>query len=138
MRRNSFQGFSTTKFVRKLLETRHSGEEDRYTTIRNMRWSASEKTIARHAFDRALRKELEAVIHEAKRRAADIQQPSDLWDLEAYLRERRKEIDTRFDYRYSVLPFVFADLVSTGRLAEEDLHGLGEEKLAHIRALASH
>ena len=120
------------------METRHSGEEDRYTTIRNMRWSASEKNIARHAFDRALRKELEAVIHEAKRRAADIQQPSDLWDLEAYLRERRKEIDTRFDYRYSVLPFVFADLVSTGRLAEEDLHGLGEEKLAHIRALASH
>lgn len=71
--------------------------------------------------------------------------------LEDYLRERRKEIggkeateimdsgfNTRFDYRYSVLPFVFADLISTRQLAEEDLLGLGEGKLAHIRALASH
>ena len=120
------------------MENRHSGHEDRYTTIRNLRWSASEKTIARQAFNRALQKEFEVVIREAKRRAAEMQEPQDLWGLEDYLRERRKEIDTRFDYRYSVLPFVFANLVSTRRLEEEDLLGLGEEKLAHIRALASH
>ena len=111
----------------------HSGYGDRYTVIRDMRWSPLEKIIARQAFDRALQKEFEVVIREAKRRAAEIQQPSDLWNL-----ERRKEIDTRYDYRYSVLPFVFADLISTRRLAEEDLRGLSEEKLAHIRALASH
>jgi integrase len=30
-----------------------------------------------------------------------IQQPSDLWDLEHYLTERRREIDRKYDYRYS-------------------------------------
>jgi len=56
----------------------HSGYGDRYTVIRDMRWSPLEKIIARQAFDRALQKEFEVVIREAKRRAAEIQQPSDL------------------------------------------------------------
>ena len=73
-----------------------------------MRWSPSEKAVARQAFDRALHREFEAVIREAQRLAAEIQQPSDLWELEDYLREQRKDIDSRYDYRYSVLPFVFA------------------------------
>ena len=64
--------------------------------------------------------------------------PSDLWELENYVRERRKDIDSQYDYRYSVLPFVFARLISTGRLSEEELNGLSEEKLAIIRDLASH
>jgi hypothetical protein len=37
------------------------------------------------------------------RQAKMIEQPSDLWELERYLTERRKEIDSRYDYRYSVL-----------------------------------
>lgn len=114
-----------------------SGAEDRPTTIRDMRWSPAEKKLARQAFEQALHRELESVICETQRRAAHIQQPSQLWELEDYLRDKRKDIDTRYDYRYSVLPFVFADLIDTGRLSEEELHGLSEEKLAHIRALAS-
>ena len=120
------------------MATRHAGEENRFTSIRNMKWSPSEKNIARQAFDRALQREFEAVIWETKRMAAEIQQPSELWELERYLGERRKDIDSRFDYRYSVLPFVFADLLRTGRLKEEELDGLREEKLVHIRSLASH
>ena len=116
--------------------SRYSGEENRSTSIRDMNWSPSEKRLARQAFDRALQREFEAVIRETKRLAAEIQQPEELWELERYLGDRRKEIDSRFDYRYSVLPFVFADLIRTGRLQEEELHGLSEEKLEHIRDLA--
>jgi hypothetical protein len=47
------------------------------------------------------------VIQEAKRMASQIQQSSDLWDLEHYLTERRKEIDRKYDYRYSRLTHVF-------------------------------
>jgi hypothetical protein len=115
-----------------------SGAGNRPTTIRDMRWSPSEKAVARQAFDRALHREFESVIREAQRLAAEIQQPSDLWELEDYLRERRKDIDSQYDYRYSVLPFVFARLISTGRLSEEELNGLSEEKLVIIRDLASH
>jgi hypothetical protein len=56
-------------------------------------WSRSEKAIARKAFDAALGQELHEVIQEAKKMASRIQQPSDLWDLEYYLTQRRKEID---------------------------------------------
>jgi hypothetical protein len=64
-------------------------------------WSKSEKTIARTAFDAALGGELYDVIQEVKRTASEIQESSDLWDLEHYLTERRKQIDGKYDYRYS-------------------------------------
>jgi len=61
-------------------------------------WSKSEKAIARTAFDAALGRELHEVIQEAKKMASQIQQSSDLWDLEHYLTQRRKEIDRKYDY----------------------------------------
>ncbi len=80
-----------------------------------LKWSHAEKTVARRG------------------RAARIEEPSELWDLESWLTERRREIDRRYDYRYSILPLVFAQLLRDGRLTEDDLHGLGQEKLDLIR-----
>lgn len=119
------------------METPQSGTENRPSSIRDLKWSSAEKKIARQAFERALQREFEAVIRETKRLAAAIQQPDDLWELEDYLRQRRKSIDSRYDYRYSVLLFVFADLIRTGRLRVEELQGLHDEKLTIIRDLAS-
>jgi hypothetical protein len=56
--------------------------------------------------------------------------------VERYLTERRKEIDRQYDYRYSVLLSVFADLIQKGRLREQDLQGLSAEKLRHIHHMA--
>ncbi len=95
----------------------------------DLKWSHAEKTIARKAFDKALGNELETVIREAKSRAGAIKDAPDLWDLESWLTERRQEIDRRYDYRYSVLPLVFASLFRDGKLTEEDLNGLKQEKL---------
>jgi hypothetical protein len=114
-----------------------TGTPDRITRRTEMKWSPAEKSIARQAFDRALQREFESVIRETKRRSAEIQQPDDLWDLERYLREQRTAIDRQYDYRYSVLPFVFADLIRAGRLTEDELRGIGENKLAEIRYLAA-
>jgi Photoprotection regulator fluorescence recovery protein len=108
--------------------------QDRYTTMRDLKWSHSEKTIARKAFKQALGREFEAVMQEAKQRAAKIEQPSDLWNLEAYLTDKRKEIDRKYDYRYSVLPHVFGNLVREGRLGEEELRGLRQDKLELVRS----
>jgi hypothetical protein len=99
-------------------------------------WSRSEKAIARKAFDAALGQELHEVIQEAKRMANEIQQSSDLWDLEHHLTQRRKEIDRKYDYRYSRLTHVFGRLLHENRLSEEELRGLGEDKLKSIRSLA--
>jgi hypothetical protein len=110
--------------------------QDTDTSIRDLKWSPAEKAIARKAFERALQQDLEAVIREARKMAEKIEQPSDLWELERYLTKRRKEIDRQYDYRYSVLLFVFADLIRKGRLREEDLHGMSEDKLGYIRSYA--
>ena len=99
-------------------------------------WSKSEKAIARTAFDAALGRELQEVIQEAKRMANRIQKSSDLWELDHYLTERRKEIDRKYDYRYSQLTHVFGRLLYENRLSEEDLRGLREDKLKSIRSLA--
>ena len=107
-----------------------------YGDIQNLKWSSTEKAVARKAFDRALQRELEEVMIEAKKRAEKIQEPSDLWDLEHFLTQRRTQIDRQFDYRYSVLIFVFADLIRRGRLSGQELQGLSEDKLASIRRYA--
>ena len=68
-----------------------------------LKWSGTEKAIARRAFDLALGREFDEIIREVKRQAANIEERSSLWDLEDYLTRSRKEIDRKYDYRYSVL-----------------------------------
>ena len=104
--------------------------------IREWKWSPAEKAAARRAFDAALSRELEAVVREAKNRAARIGEASELWELERWLADRRREIDRTFDFRYSVLPLVFANLLREGLLAEEDLDGLAPDKRDAIRLMA--
>ena len=58
------------------------------------------------------------------------------WDLEHYLTEHRTEIDRKYDYRYSQLTHVFGRLLYEGRVSEEELRGLCEDKLKSIRSLA--
>lgn len=74
---------------------------------------------------------MKAVILETKTKAAKIQEPSGLWELERYLTQRRQEIDRKYNYRYSVLPLVLANLLSGGRLNENELQGLREETRLH-------
>jgi hypothetical protein len=68
--------------------------------------------------------------------ASQIQQSSDLWELEHYLTERRKEINRKYDYRYSQLTHVFGRLLYEKRLREDELRGLREDKLKSIHSLA--
>jgi len=117
--------------------TSPSATQDRYPYQNEPLWSRSEKALARIAFDAALKRELHEVIQEAKQMASQIQQPSDLWDLEHYLTQRRKEIDRKYDYRYSQLTHVFGRLLYEKRLREEELRGLREDKLKLIRSIAN-
>ena len=104
-----------------------------YSKMRDMHWAAKEKTIARRAFDRALHRELEATIQEAKQMAARIKEPDELWELERHLTQRRKGIDAKYEFKYSVLLLVLADLVRKGCINLDELHGLAEDKQRIIR-----
>src|SRR3984885_2897105 len=72
----------------------------------------------------------------SKEVANQIQQSSDLWDLEHYLTERRKEINRKYDFRGSRLVDVLGRLLYENRLGEGDLRGLREEKMKSIRSFA--
>ena len=113
-----------------------SVSQHRYPHENEPAWSKSEKAIAHKAFDAALERELQEVIREAKQKAGQIKQPADLWDLEHYLTQRRKEIDRKYDYRYSQLDLVFGILLPEKWIGEEDLRGLKEDKLRAIRSFA--
>ena len=89
-----------------------SVSQHRYPHQNEPAWSRSEKAIARKAFDAALERELQEVIREAKQKAGQIKEPADLWDLEHYLTQRHKEIDRKYEYRYSQLDLVFGRLKS--------------------------
>jgi hypothetical protein len=119
-----------------MADSRNSAAGDTQAEIRNLRWSPVEKVVARKAFNLALQQELESVIQETKDRAASIQKPFELWDLKHYLTQRRNEIDRTYDFRYSVIPFVLGTLLQEGRISEDHLRGLREDKLLYIRELA--
>jgi len=99
----------------------------------DLNWSHSEKRIARNVFEQALDRELTALIQESKKRMIQVSTPDELWEMEQWLTERRKEIDRTYDFRYSVLPVVFARLLCRRVVSEDDLVGLGPEKIDLIR-----
>jgi hypothetical protein len=68
--------------------------------------------------------------------ASQITQSSDLWDLEHYLTQRRREIDRKYDYRSPQLTLVFRKLLRENRLGEKELRRLQEDKLESIRSYA--
>jgi hypothetical protein len=101
--------------------------------IKYVPWTPAEKKVARRAFDEALGRHLSAIIAEAKRRMANVMDPSDLWELETYLTESRKTIDRVYQYRYSDLLRVFSILMRDGWLKEADLVGLQPDKIAEVK-----
>jgi hypothetical protein len=103
----------------------------------SVKWSESEKRIARRVFDAALHRELAEVMVEFKQRADAARKPEDMWSVEEFLATARQDINSKYDYRYSQLVLVFGRLLREGRIQQRDLHGLSEDKLAYIRRVAS-
>lgn len=100
-------------------------------------WSPADKRIARRVFDAALDRELAQVMAEFKRRAAAASEPQDMWAVEKYLAQAGRDIDAKYDYRYSVLEFVFARLLREARIEDSELHGLSDDRLDRIRRIAA-
>jgi hypothetical protein len=60
----------------------------------------------------------------------------EIWKVHDSLDKRRRQIDEKYDYRYSVFSIVFATLIKQGWVAESDLEGLSQEKPETINRLA--
>jgi Photoprotection regulator fluorescence recovery protein len=105
--------------------------------MRELRWTEAEKKLSRRAFEVALQAELADVLQDFKARAAAVQTPDDMWPIEHFLSQRRRELDAKYDYRYSQLISVFGRLVREGRLTEAHLEGLSHDKLEYVRRIAA-
>ena len=104
--------------------------------LREMKWSKTEKEAARRAFEGAYRKECGAIASKIKEMATAASEPEDLWQIHDVLTKQRRRTDEKYDYRYSVLLFVFARLHKEGWIMETDLQALADDKIEAIRYLA--
>jgi hypothetical protein len=103
--------------------------------MNHVKWSKTEKKIAREAFERAYERECSYLAGRIREKANQIKKPDDIWGLHDFLTEKRKEVDEKYDYRYSVLDFVFGRLIKEGWLNFADLVGLKEEKIERLKSL---
>ncbi len=105
--------------------------------MNDLKWTQKEKLISRAAFDKAYRSECDDIVRTVRRKLGGLSEPKEIWGLEDYLYEKRREVDGKYDYRYSKLIFVFGRLVREGWITVNDLEGLGEEKIRRIQLMAN-
>lgn len=73
----------------------------------------------------------------AYRGPSDEASGEEFWELHDYLSEQRRMVDTKYDYRYSVLISLFGRLVAERWLSLDDLAGLTDEKIQLIERSAA-
>jgi hypothetical protein len=105
--------------------------------MNEFKWSQKEKSISRAAYDKAFRNECADIVKMVRQKVNSISDPKGIWELEEFLRKKRKEIDYKYDYRYSALMPVFGRLVREGWIDMKDLEGLGREKIERIQLIAT-
>ena len=104
--------------------------------MREFNWSPIEKKIARGAFEKAYQNEMTEIKNELLEKVNKIEDLQYIWKIHDYLSHRRKEVDRKYDYRYSVLIIVFGRLLNEGHIEEKDLEGLSIDKINAIKALS--
>jgi hypothetical protein len=98
-----------------------------------MKWSPTEKKIARAAFDLAYDREMEEIKNTLREKIKQLESNENVWQLENYLSNRRKIINRKYDYRYSMLILVFGKLLEEGYLLEADIVELSDDKIKAIK-----
>lgn len=102
----------------------------------NIQWSQAEEQVAKNAFEKAYAREIAALLKDVQQRAQAIAGVEEVWQLHDFLSARRHEIDGKYDYEYSALIFLFAQLIKEGWLRSDELEGLEPEKRTKITALS--
>jgi len=77
-----------------------------------------------------MKREVEAILQ----RSSD---PAEIWRVHDYLSEKRREIDHKYDFRYSVLISVLGRLLAEGWASEAEIAELKPEKIEQIKHSAS-
>jgi len=113
--------------------TRAGNESIQKRVVMNETWSKSQKKRARELFDLARNREYAALYEEIN--SLQVTTPDEVWKFRERLNRKAREMDRKYDYRYSQLLFVFAELVNGGYLALDELSVLGAEKWGAIKTM---
>src|SRR6185436_6839851 len=106
-------------------------------SLRDLHWSQGEKKCARAAFDVAIVRECAAIRKQVEGMLRGSAEPEEIWRIDDFLSEKRKEFERKYDFRYSVLIGVFGRLLYEGWVTEADLAGLKADKLEFIQTIAA-
>lgn len=104
--------------------------------MKEIRWSKKEKGIARHLFKSAYEQECNELIKKVKELTKTIKTSEDLWDLYDFLKEKRKEIDNKYDFSYTNFLFLSGRLLDEKWIRLDDLEGLSDDKIDKIKDFA--
>ena len=99
----------------------------------DLKWSPGEKKAAHAAFEAALSRERAAIRREIEAMLRDSDDGAGIWKVRDFLNAKAREIDRKYDFRYSVLIGVFGRLLAEGWLTLDDIGGLDSSKRELIR-----
>lgn len=99
-------------------------------------WTAEEAKLARVVFERALSREVEALIATLRQETTGLRDREDVWRLHDFLSIRRHAMEGRAAFDLAGLLFVFAAFVREGLVGLEEIEGLSADKRAKISAMA--
>lgn len=100
-------------------------------------WSPAEKKVAHAAFEAALARECGAIKREVEAMLKRSTDPAEIWRVHDYLSKKRREVDQKYDFRYSVLTSVLGRLFAEGWVKEVEVGTLKPEKIEQIKRSAS-
>lgn len=100
-------------------------------------WSNTEKILARQAYDRAYERECTKIFDKVQEMLSYIEDPKEIWKVDDYLRKKRREMDAKYDYKYSMLIIIFGKLMKEGLIVDSDINDLSRDKIDSIKRIAS-
>jgi len=103
----------------------------------NFDWSNTEKIIARQAYDLAYERECTKIMETVHRMISDMDDPKEIWKIYDYLRKSRRNMDSKYDYRYLILTIVLGKLMREGLILDSDIDELSQDKIDAIKRVAS-
>jgi hypothetical protein len=105
--------------------------------MRYFDWSNTEKILARQAYDRAYERECTKILEKVHGMLSSMEDPKEIWKIDDYLRNNRRDMDSKYDYRYSILIIVFGKLMREGLILDSDIDKLSKDKIDAIKRIAS-
>ena len=105
--------------------------------MRYFDWSNAEKILAREAYDRAYERECTKILEKVRGMLSSMEDPKEIWKIYDYLKKNRRDMDSKYDYRYLILIIVLGKLMKEGLILDSDIDKLSQDKIDAIKRVSS-